>query len=880
MERIVSPSSPLSLAPPLPIDEVLPLILRRLSETTRLILEAPPGAGKTTRVPLALLGSPWLNGRILMLEPRRIAARAAARQMARLLREEAGRTIGYRTALDSRESAESRILVVTEGVLTRMLQADPSLEGVGCLIFDEFHERSLHADLGLALSLDCQESLRTDLRLLVMSATLDGDALSGLLNGCPRIQAEGKRYPVAVRYLPPASGRQREDQVVPAVIEALREEEGGLLVFLPGAAEIRRAASRLEAFLSSGAAGPELAGVVVRPLYGELPSSVQDAAVAPAAAGERKVVLATSIAETSLTIDGVRIVIDAGLSRRQSFAPALGMSRLVTEPVSRASADQRCGRAGRMEAGLCLRLWAQSAPLLARSRPEILDSDLASLCLELAVWGFPAVEGSAEALRWLDPPPPAALAQAGELLRLLGALDASGHAVSRGRAMAEFPLHPRLAHMVLEGKAMGRGLLACALAALFSERDPVRASLAQGEADDFFGLHGSADVSLRLSALLEGEQEHGMQAGTRDLMRRLRERMRRIAFKAGIDPRRNRQDPEEAGPLLALAWPERVAMRRGPGSYLMANGCGAKLSPGDPLGAQPFLAVALASGASGAPGGADARIHLAAPLCLEDMEGLFAERIRKEKRLVWDAARQAVSARELRRLDALILEERPWSDPPAEDVRALLLEALAREGIQQLPWSLDLLELRRRVAFARSLPWEKTAEAEPGGWPDLSDAALAASLPVWLGPFLEGIDRVSRISTLMLAEALSALLPWPLARNIETLAPSHMAVPSGFSYRLDYSDASYPAGPVLAVKLQELFGLEKTPALCEGRVPVLLHLLSPAGRPVQITCDLSGFWQNGYAAVRAELRGRYPKHPWPEDPLRATATRRTKKHLS
>ena len=897
----------------LPIDAVLPRVASLLEQTPRLIIEAAPGAGKTTRVPLALYQAPWLGGqKIIMLEPRRLAARAAARYMARLLGEDVGRTVGYRTALDGRESGQTRILVVTEGILTRLIQTDPDLKGIGCLIFDEFHERSLHADLGLALSLECQEALRPDVRLVVMSATLDGDPLARLLDPCSRLAVEGRGFPVAIRHLAPARpGLSCEDQALSAIHQALREESGSMLVFLPGAAEIRRAAMRLAA-----ASLPR--GVVVLPLYGDLSSAAQDAAVVPPAPGERKIVLATNIAESSLTIEGVRIVIDAGLVRRQRVDPALGMNRLVTERVSRASADQRCGRAGRTEPGLCLRLWPEHehVALQARTRPDILDSDLASLCLELAVWGVPVTDEPPAGLPFLDAPPEPAWRQAAMLLRNLGALDAAGRATARGRAMAGLPMHPRLAHMVLEGAKNGLGATACALAALLSERDPLRTG------DGPSAPQTGADVGPRLALLLDDSRTDSPRPGS-GLLQRLREQMRRIASRAGIDPPRAGRAPvaaaSEAGALLALAWPERVALRRASASYLMANGRGAVLASGDPLAAQPCLAVAALD--LGGTGNADARIHLAAPLGMEDIERLFADRIVREQVVVWDAERQAVSARVLRRLDALVLSEVPLADPPPDTIRAVLLDALQKMGTAGLPWTPELTAWRQRARFARGLALlerrargdssrahvaasagQGTSGAIPADgnalmnadWPDLSDAALAATLPDWLGPYLEGTDRLSRVSPALLGDALSGLFSWDLSRRLDELAPEGLVVPSGSRIRLDYGDAADemermaadagPArgelpGPVLAVKLQELFGLEATPAVGGGRVPVVLHLLSPAGRPVQITRDLGGFWKNSYAAVRADLRGRYPKHPWPDDPLSAQPTRHTKKRM-
>ena len=857
----------------LPIESILPAIADSLHTRNRLIIEAAPGAGKTSRVPLALLRCDWMrSGKLVMLEPRRLAARSAARLMARLLGEGVGKTVGYRTAVDSREGATTRILVVTEGILTRMIQADPALEGINCLIFDEFHERSLQADLGLAFSLDAQESLRPDLRLVIMSATLDGDRLSALLGGCPRLHAEGRVFPVEVRYLPGRLEARCEDQVAAAVGTALRNEQGSILAFLPGAAEIRRAAERLAPALP-----PQ---VRVYPLYGDLSPEEQDAAVAPPAPGERKVVLATNLAESSLTIEGVRIIVDSGLARTLRYEPAWDMSRLVTERISRASAEQRRGRAGRLEPGLCLRLWAEHEhpTLRADIRPEILEADLATLCLDVAAWGLP-VNAVPDSLHWLDPPPARAWEQARQTLRALDALDAADRITRKGLAMSALPLHPRLAHMVREAKTRNQGMHACALAALFSERDPLRQPGRAGQAGQAVG----ADVTPRLALLLDARHTGGP-------VRRLREQMRRIAGRASIRQdgendthlveRAKREDPA-IGPLIALAWPDRVALRRGPGSYLLAGGRGASLHPDDPLNACDCLAVAALQSSERS---ADARILLAAPLRRDDLENLFPDHLRREDVIRWDAERQAVSARTRVTLGALVLAEHPLQDPDPETVRDVLLQAVGAQGLQALPWTDALRTWRRRVLFVRFLiergritaagsqPW-------PELWPDMSDAALAAGLRDWLGPFLDGAVRLADITPALLEQALHAVLPWPSHQRLEALAPESLHVPSGSRIRLEYGVPHPDSPPVLAVKLQEMFGQTETPAVAEGAVPVLVHLLSPAGRPVQVTADLAGFWRDGYKAVRAELRGRYPKHPWPEDPLTALPSRRTKKAM-
>lgn len=832
----------------LPIEALLPELHAALSSGTRCILEAAPGAGKTTRVPLALLGADWLAGNgILMLEPRRMAARNAARYMAALLGEKVGQTVGYRVRLESRVSAATRITVVTEGVLTRLLQDDPELRGIGCLIFDEFHERSLNADLGLALALDCQQGLRDDLRLLVMSATLDAGPLLRLLERdaaepVPVLRSEGRVWPVETRYSPPPRPDMPvETWVADVVRRALREEPGSLLVFLPGAGEIRK----VEALLHDVRSGT----VSVCPLYGDLPAAEQDAAIAPVREPQRKIVLATSIAETSLTIEGVRVVIDSGLARTVRFDAGTGMSRLVTERVSLASADQRRGRAGRTEAGVCYRLWHQGEEIAmsAHARPEILDADMAPLCLELAVWGV----GQPSSLCWLDEPPKEAVAQALPLLRDLEAVDAAGRVTARGRAMARLPLHPRLAHMVLSAGALGLESPACLLAAMAGERDPLRSR--------------DVDIRPRLALLERGG------AGAR-----IRESARQIARQASLAaaslpktaPGFTVDEAEQAGVLLALAYPDRLAQKRGKGSFRMVSGRGGFLEPDDPLAEEEVLAIGAVNGGSG-----NARIWQAAPLSLETVAALFQSRFRETEEVVWDPREEAVQARRRVGLGAFVVEERPLGGKGLADRTArAVLEGIRSLGLGCLPWTEELEQWRLRVRLVR--------EADPdGGWPDVSDEALLRELDEWLEPFVQGISRRSQFSRIDLASALHALLPWNRQRALEDAAPTHMGVPSGSSVRLRYECTAEGVVPVLAVKLQELFGMQASPSVAGGRVPVLVHLLSPAGRPLQITRDLKGFWKNGYQAVRAEMRGRYPKHPWPEDPSAAMPTRLTNRRL-
>lgn len=818
--------------PPLPIDEALPALRQALDRAGRAVLQAPPGAGKTTRVPLALLDAPWLSdGRIIMLEPRRIAARAAAGHMASLLGERVGDTVGYRIRMDRKVGPETRIEVVTEGILTRMLQDDPALEGVGAVIFDEFHERSLNADLGLALALETAGALRDDLRLLVMSATLDGGPVARLLGDAPIVTSEGRAYPVETQHRPPRPAEAIEDMAARAVRDALAEETGSILVFLPGAREIRRVQGKLAGL------GDD---VVVAPLYGDLPAAAQDQAIRPAPAGTRKVVLATNIAETSLTIEGVRIVIDSGLARAPRFDPRTGMSRLETVTIARAAADQRRGRAGRTGPGVCWRLWARAGEgaMLPFDPPEILLADLAPLALELALWGV--VGGGGGGLAWLDPPPAAALAQARTLLADLGAIDADGRPTAHGKAMARLPLHPRLAHMVLRARTDGIGGTAAELAAILEGRRP----------------SPEADLRASIEALHRDRGDPSVA--------RLRETARDIARRFDLG---RGGGPEDAGALLALAYPDRVARRRPGmrGAFLLANGRGAVLRESDPLAASEYLAVAETDDA-----GREARILAAAPLDEATLEAVLGDRIAWVETVGWDAAEQAVAARRQRRLGALVLADAALSKPDPDAVAAALLEGVRRLGLAALPWRDGAVALRQRVGFARLLD---DGALESGAWPDWSDAALTETLADWLGPHLGGMRRRTDLDRLDLAQILSAELGWDQQRALDALAPTTIPIPSGRRATLDYAD---PAQPVLAVKLQEMFGQAETPRVGGGRVPVAIHLLSPAGRPLQVTRDLAGFWAGSYAEVRKDMRGRYPRHPWPDDPLAAPATARAK----
>jgi ATP-dependent helicase HrpB len=824
----------------LPIEPVLPALRDALRARTSAVLQAAPGAGKTTLVPLALLDEPWLAGRkVVMLEPRRLAARAAAHRMTQLLGERVGDTVGYRIRMETRVGPGTRVEVVTEGVLTRMLQHDPALDGVGIVIFDEFHERSLHADLGLALTLQSRAVLRDDLRVLVMSATLDGARVAALLGDAPVITSEGRAHPVETRFLPRRGEGWIEPRVARAVRDALDAEEGDVLVFLPGAGEIRR----VQEMLSADDVPP---GVRVHPLFGNLSQEEQDEAIRPSPPGRRKVVLATSIAETSLTIEGVRVVVDSGLIRVPRFSPRTGMTRLETVTVSRASADQRRGRAGRLGPGVCHRLWteAEDAALQPHRPPEILEADLAPLALELAAWG---VADPAE-LQWLDPPSPAAYAQARELLAELGALDAGGAITPHGRAMSALPLHPRLAHMLLRAKELRLGATACDLAALLGERDVLRG---EGRAPD-------ADVRLRLAAL---RRERGAPGYTVDraALQRVQAEARDLRRQLSAAP--GDADDEAAGVLLALAYPDRIAQRRpGPGArYLLRNGRGAAFADAQSLSTEPYLVVAELDDA-----GREGRIAIAATVSLEEIERHFADQIAAEDVVAWDAAAEMVRARRVRRLGALVLRDAPLAEPDPALIAAALLDAVRQEGIASLGWTKASAQLRERIAFLH---------LHDPSFPNVSDAALEAGLAEWLGPHLQGMRKLEEVRRIDPGAALEAMLAWPQRRALDEQAPTHVQVPSGSRIPVDYADAE---APVLAVRLQEVFGWTETPRIAGGRVPLTLHLLSPAHRPVQVTRDLASFWRSGYFEVRKDLRGRYPKHVWPDNPLAAQATARAK----
>ena len=823
----------------LPIDEVLPALRQALRERHEAVLEAPPGAGKTTRVPLALLNEPWLAGqKIVMLEPRRLAARAAAERLASELGEKVGETVGYRIRLDSKVGPNTRIEVVTEGILTRRLQHDPALEGVGLLIFDEFHERSLDADLALALSLNGRELFRDEqpLKLLLMSATLEGERLSSVLDNAPVVRSEGRMYPVALRWGRPfVPGEFIEPRVVQTVLDAINDESGSLLVFLPGQAEIRRVNQQLAEALGSRS------DILLCPLHGELDLAAQRAAIEPAASGVRKVVLATNIAETSLTIDGVRVVIDAGLARVPRFDPGSGMTRLDTQRISRASATQRAGRAGRLEPGVCYRLWSedQHAQLAAYGSAEILQADLAGLALQLARWGVTPHE-----LVWLDVPPAASYAQAQQLLERLGALS-NGKLTPHGEAMAELPAHPRIAHLLLRGQALGLADMACDVAALLGERDILRGA--------------GADVHSRL-ALLSGESRaaRGGQGGVqraKQLARQYRGMLRGKATQPVADP----DHPRWLGALLALAYPDRVAQQRksGGAEYRLANGRAALFGEVDGLMKQPWLVIADLGSRQGQR---EERIYLAVEFDPVLLDGVLSEQVSVVDQLDWDEREGVLRAERQRKVGELVLSREPLTGLDEAARTQALVSLVRRKGLELLPWTPELRQWQARVALLRQLDIESQGQSE---WPDVSDAALLATLEEWLAPYLGRVTRLSHFANLDLSSIVRNVLKWPLPQRLDELAPHHITVPSGSSVRLDYSE--HP--PILAVRLQELFGLSDTPRIAGGRQTVKLHLLSPARRPVQVTQDLANFWRSTYAEVKKDLKGRYPKlfhklDPW------------------
>ncbi|WP_378945999.1 ATP-dependent helicase HrpB [Mesorhizobium sp. ANAO-SY3R2] len=812
--------------PDLPVTAVLPRLAETLMSGNSAVLVAPPGAGKTTLVPLALLDAPWRgDGRIILLEPRRLAARAAARRMASLLGEEPGGVVGYAMRMENKVSARTKILVVTEGVLARMILDDPELPGVAAVLFDEFHERSLDGDFGLALALDVQGALRPDLRLVVMSATLDGARVAKLLDGAEVIESQGRSFPVDIRYDERPAGIAIEDAMARAIRAALADETGSVLAFLPGQREIERTAERLD-----GRVG---ADTDIVPLYGMLDGKAQDAAIKPAPSGRRKVVLATSIAETSITIDGVRVVIDSGLSRQPRYEPASGLTRLETVRASRAAADQRAGRAGRTSPGVAVRLWRaeQTAALPAFSPPEITEADLSGFVLDCAAFGV----ADPTTLAFLDPPPAPALAEAKALLVELDAIDADGRLTPSGQAMRKLALPVRLAHMVAEAARQGAALEAAQLAVLMTER----------------GLGGdSADLERRLQRFRSERSPRATAA------RQLAERLARQASNG----RQAEADPATPGALLLLAWPDRVAKARGErGRFVLANGSGAALDAADPLAGEPFLVVADLQGKA-----QSARIASAAAVSEADIRTALASHLERRTEASFDREKRSVRVRETVRLGAITLSERMLPAPKGDEADRAIIEALRAHGLGLLDWGKEAETLRQR------LTWLHRGLGEP--WPDMSDEALLAHLEDWLLPFLRGEASFARIDNGVLHDGLMSLVPHDLQRKIGSLAPTHFTAPSGSHVPIRY-DGEWP---VLAVRVQELFGMDKHPSIAGGTVPLTLELLSPAHRPIQTTRDLPGFWRGSWADVRSDMRGRYPRHVWPDNPLEAQATARAK----
>ncbi|MGN7771496.1 ATP-dependent helicase HrpB [Phyllobacterium sp. 22552] len=811
----------MTVLPTLPVTEIFPTLDRALDAGNSAVLVAPPGAGKTTLIPLHLLDAPWRGERtIILLEPRRLAARAAASRMASLLGEEVGTTVGYRMRLENKVSAKTRVLVVTEGVFARMILDDPDLTNIAAVLFDEFHERSLDADFGLALALDVQAALRPDLKLLVMSATLDGARVARLLGDAPVLESKGRSFPIDIRYRERRPDERIEDAMSRAIRDTLADETGSILAFLPGQREIERTAEALQ--------GRVPADTMIVPLYGALEGRDQDAAIKPAPFGKRKVVLATSIAETSITIDGVRVVIDSGLARLPKFEPATGLTRLETARAARAAVDQRAGRAGRTEPGIAIRLWRaeQTAALEAFAPPEILEADLTGLVLDCAAWGV----SNPATLAFLDAPPAPAIKEAKSLLENLGALDKDHRVTPMGNEMRALALPARLAHMVLTARERGQALRAAELAILLTER----------------GLGGNdIDLDVRLSRF---QRERGDRATrARGLAKRL----------AGSGP--VAAEADSVGRLLIGAYPDRIAKSRGNGQFTLANGRGGEVDPSSALAKSPWLIVADLSGRAGR-----ARILAAAEVSEAEIREAMADRIVSGRQVTYDASRNALQARDAIRIGAIALSEKTMPAPTGEEADLGVIAAVKTHGLDILPWSKEALTLRRRLA------WLHQGLGAP--WPAMDDDTLLATLDDWLKPFLKGGAQLNQIPAHVLIEGLRSTVPYDLQRKIETLAPTHFEVPTGSNIPIRYDEGE----PVLAVRVQELFGLATHPAIANGTIPLLLELLSPAHRPIQITRDLPGFWKGSWADVRSDMRGRYPRHVWPEDPANAAPTARAK----
>jgi ATP-dependent helicase HrpB len=831
----------------MPIDSLIPLLKDTFRSRNNAVLVAAPGAGKTTRIPLALLDEDWFaeHKRIVMIEPRRLAARSAANYMASKLGEQAGETVGYRVKRDSCVGTSTRIEVITEGVLTRMLQSDPELSGIGLVIFDEFHERNLQADLGLALCLQAQALFREDLKILVMSATLDAEPIAELLNDAPILQSEGRAYAIETHYLKRSIEGRVEPSVVKVILQALQQERGDIMVFLPGVGEIKR----VEALLSDRILDGE---IKIYPLHGTLQQEAQDKAIAASVPGIRKIVLTTSIAETSLTVEGVRIVIDCGLMRVPRFSPRTGMTRLETVPVSKGSADQRRGRAGRLGPGVCYRLWTEQDHhrLPLQGIPEILEADLAPLALELAAWGV----SDPQELQWLDAPPKGAYEQAVLLLNQLGALNVDRGITSHGRRVVEIGLHPRLAHMLVRAGEQGLGGLACELCALLNERDIF---LKTSEA-------ANVDLRLRLEVIRQCFREgdsfdtaFGF-AINQSVCRQVIIEMKYLKMSFGYHS--NSDDHLDAcGRLLALAYPDRIAARKAAGRYLMRSGRGAYLAELQQLSNAAYIVAAELDDK-----GVESRIFLAAALTIEEIETQFKDDIETEIRTIWDPAAKSVKARKVIRLGAIVFKDDPLQNPSPEEMVHAWLIGIKEDGLDLLPWTRVTRQLRQRIDFI--------SRNEPG-WPEVTDPDLLLTLKDWLGPHLYGIKNRDDLQRLPMFDILQGMLTWEQRRELDVFAPTHLHVPSGSNIPINYSD---PLAPFVSVRLQELFGLIETPRIARGKVALTLHLLSPAQRPVQVTRDLKSFWREAYFEVKKDLKGRYPKHYWPDDPLQAQPTNRTR----
>ncbi|GAA5523688.1 ATP-dependent RNA helicase HrpB [Microbulbifer aestuariivivens] len=849
----------------LPITPILPELREALNRDRNVVLQAPPGAGKTTAVPLALVDCDWLAGKkIIMLEPRRLAARSAAARMAAILGEPIGETVGYQIRAERKSGKTTRILVVTEGILTRLLQSDPELADTALVIFDEFHERNLQGDLSLALCLQSQEYLREDLKLLVMSATLETDAVAALLGNAPVVTSEGRSYPVHIHYLPPQQLPQ-DDRQMPAltarqIVQWLQKEQGSLLAFLPGVGEIRQVETLLREKLGNDHIDDD--EIVLAPLYGDLKREQQDAAIAPAPSGKRKVVLATNVAETSLTIEGIRIVVDTGLMRESRFDPSSGMNRLVTTRISRASATQRSGRAGRLSEGVSVRLWSESQQdtLAAKNTPEILLSDLAPLVLELAQWGVRDVNE----LRWLDLPPPGAVAQAQELLLQLNAITPDGRITDHGSAMLSLGTHPRLAHMMIHSLRWGLSEDACLLAALLSERDPFR-----GEA------RWNRDIQRRMDVLCGRAGATGTDRGALQRIRQQaatwqRQLGRIVTGNALTEPGFDTLD--NTGVLLGLAYPDRIARSRRDREhrFVLAGGRGARFSHDDDLAVENYLVIAELDGQ-----GRDARIQLAARISEQAIRRAFADHIREETQVRWDDASGRAIASTRTHLGKLVLSEVPAQNIAPELLSRALLDAIRQKGLQILPWRKEASALRQRIQFLYQVAGEYPQLLNDCPLPDWQDETLLETLEAWLLPHLTGLSKLEQLRQLDMESILQAMLDWPLQQKLDQLAPAHLTVPSGSRVAIDYSADI----PVLPVRLQEMFGQAQTPSILNGQFPLMIHLLSPARRPVQVTRDLQSFWANTYQQVRKELRIKYQKHYWPDDPTSAQATSTTKKRM-